>query len=593
LNYFLFKLKQRILSIKLIRFLADILLLINTFINNIMSSPHVKAILTCNLTTIIILSIAYIANFFTAEYSFHKGLQQNQVVVYNFLTSQIYEGELYNKEKEKEKTPASQPEAVAPGGKSPANEKDVNKPPAPVATTAPANNQANSPATLPHVASVVATTPPKAQTAASQPSAPADKLEESGAKHKHPQPQDSTATQVVANQTPAPSVDNQAPAGILDVVTAAIPPRIMDAVTAAIPAGIIDTVTAAIPARIRDAVTAAIPAAILNAVKPAAPAGITDDVTAAAPAIPADPNPTTPIDDLETKTPEELIIENKLATNPKLINVKNLEFRAPDLTPEYKDKYKIVIVIGGLGLSSQTTEYALRLINKITLGFSPYANNLSGWIDKAKYNGYETIINLPMEPYDYKTNDPGPYALLQNSSNTNNIANLDKVILDSYKCVGVYTTSDEVFSQSRELIAPIFDRLSQNNYIYLNGNKPADATLSKIAADYELEFRTVDIFINFEVNNQVILDNLNKLQDIAKDKGYAIGFINPYPTNIDVLEKWIKSLDPASYAIVPLSTILPKRLPISTDSFKPTDASQNRMLEEDFKKRDPYDKTHK
>ena len=74
---------------------------------------------------------------------------------------------------------------------------------------------------------------------------------------------------------------------------------------------------------------------------------------------------------------------------------------------------KAALVIGGLGLNAKTTRQAIQdLPAEITLSFVPYAEGLQGWIDLARANGHEVLLEAPMEPLDYPQNDPGPYTLM-------------------------------------------------------------------------------------------------------------------------------------------------------------------------------------
>ena len=47
---------------------------------------------------------------------------------------------------------------------------------------------------------------------------------------------------------------------------------------------------------------------------------------------------------------------------------------------------------------------------EITLSFVAYSDGLQGWIDMARANGHEVLLEAPMEPLDAAANDPGPIA---------------------------------------------------------------------------------------------------------------------------------------------------------------------------------------
>ena len=50
-------------------------------------------------------------------------------------------------------------------------------------------------------------------------------------------------------------------------------------------------------------------------------------------------------------------------------------------------------MIGGLGLNAKDTRQAIeQLPPEITLSFVPYADGLQGWIDLARANGHEVLL---------------------------------------------------------------------------------------------------------------------------------------------------------------------------------------------------------
>lgn len=230
-------------------------------------------------------------------------------------------------------------------------------------------------------------------------------------------------------------------------------------------------------------------------------------------------------------------------------------FRAPPLPEEDKSKNKIVIIVTDLGLSKSLTLEALQLPKSFTLGFSPYANNVDEWVDQAISKGFETIINLPMQPIDYPVNDPGPYALLQNLSIGENLSRLDWVLSRSKKLVGVYSNPNETFSSTRTNLLPVLENLKKQRKIFAYGNVGNDQSLSSLTGSIASEYTPVHINIDEELNESKITNNLLRLEGLANSKGYAVGFINPYPMTIKLVNNWLDELDKKSSVIVPLSNI--------------------------------------
>ena len=78
---------------------------------------------------------------------------------------------------------------------------------------------------------------------------------------------------------------------------------------------------------------------------------------------------------------------------------------------------RIAIVIGGLGIGASGTSEALgKLPGPVTFAFTPYGTDLDTLVGRARADGHEILLQVPMEPFDYPDNDPGPQTLLTSLS---------------------------------------------------------------------------------------------------------------------------------------------------------------------------------
>ena len=73
------------------------------------------------------------------------------------------------------------------------------------------------------------------------------------------------------------------------------------------------------------------------------------------------------------------------------------------------DRPKIAIVLGGMGLNAGLTRKAIKeLPGDVTFGFAPYGDGLQDQVNRARAQGHEIMLQLPMEPLGYPANNPGP-----------------------------------------------------------------------------------------------------------------------------------------------------------------------------------------
>ncbi|MDF3047603.1 MAG: hypothetical protein K0R73_721 [Candidatus Midichloriaceae bacterium] len=232
------------------------------------------------------------------------------------------------------------------------------------------------------------------------------------------------------------------------------------------------------------------------------------------------------------------------------------KYRVNQLSPEDAKKAKVALIITGLGLSKNQTLEVLESKYKATLGFSPYANDLEGWVDQAVDKGYEVMLNLPMQPVDYQTNDPGAYAMLQNLDKGQNLERLENLLSYSKKVIGVYSLPNEVFSSTKSSMSDIINHLAANNIMLVYGNKKNQDDIKEACKKSSLECLSPSISSDTELNEDKIYKKLQLLENEAMKNGYSIGYLNGYPVSMRALKKWLQQLDSSKVILTPISVVL-------------------------------------
>jgi polysaccharide deacetylase 2 family uncharacterized protein YibQ len=221
-----------------------------------------------------------------------------------------------------------------------------------------------------------------------------------------------------------------------------------------------------------------------------------------------------------------------------------------------KDKRPaIAIVVGSLGLSRSTTDRAFKLVSGITLGFSPYSYNIEELSAQAANIGHEVLINLPLEPLDYPADDPGPHALISDVSEEENQKRLKFILEQAKESIGVYSVDSEKFTRSLNNARSVLSTLRKRNKLFVYGESGRNAALSQVAERVGYPLLANDLIIDKIISAPAINASLYKLEELAKQNGYAIGYANPYPITVDIIDEWTKSLDNKDIQLVPISSI--------------------------------------
>src|SRR6202035_3591328 len=124
--------------------------------------------------------------------------------------------------------------------------------------------------------------------------------------------------------------------------------------------------------------------------------------------------------------------------------------------PGKPDGPRIAIIVSGLGVSSSATADAIaKLPGAVTLGFMPYGSDVAALAGRARTRGHEVLLQVPMEPFDYPDNDPGPQTLLTSLTPQQNIDRLYWLMSRLQGYVGIAGAMGGRFTASEPSFSPV------------------------------------------------------------------------------------------------------------------------------------------
>ncbi len=158
---------------------------------------------------------------------------------------------------------------------------------------------------------------------------------------------------------------------------------------------------------------------------------------------------------------------------------------------------RVAIVIGGLGIGAASTSEALgKLSPAVTFAFAPYAGDLERLVGRARAEGHEVLLQVPMEPFDYPDNDPGPQTLLTSLDAGQNIDRLHWLMSRFQGYVGIANFMGARFTASEQALAPVLREAAKRGLIYLDDGSSPRSLASQIAGANNLPFAKADVVID-------------------------------------------------------------------------------------------------
>jgi polysaccharide deacetylase 2 family uncharacterized protein YibQ len=218
----------------------------------------------------------------------------------------------------------------------------------------------------------------------------------------------------------------------------------------------------------------------------------------------------------------------------------------------FKDngKPKISLVIGGLGLNPATTRAAIEgLPAEVTLSFVPYAEGLQGWIDMARANGHEVLLEIPMEPMDYPDNDPGPYTLLAQAQSEELNKRMDWLLSRAQGYFGVTNYLGGRFLASDSGVQTFAGVVKRRGLAFLDDGQAARVQV------VGLQRASADRVVDDQLSDEAIDRQLLALEAAALDRGKALGAGFAYPVTVKTVAKWAQGLERRGYQLAPASAM--------------------------------------
>jgi uncharacterized protein len=223
-------------------------------------------------------------------------------------------------------------------------------------------------------------------------------------------------------------------------------------------------------------------------------------------------------------------------------------------------KPRIAIIISNLGLSSTYTATALKMMPKnVTLSFSHIAPKLKNWIREARQNGFEVLIDLPMEPIGFPQDDPGRDTLLTTLSEVENLNRLEHIMVQAGGFVGLLATHGSKFTLSSEVLLPVLKSIKARGLLYVDSRSTSRSVGSELSSSIQLPRAFNNIFIDKNPSARNINTKLKELEIIAKKKKFALAIAQPLPITLELLNNWIKGLKAKGIALAPVSAIADKQ----------------------------------
>ena len=219
----------------------------------------------------------------------------------------------------------------------------------------------------------------------------------------------------------------------------------------------------------------------------------------------------------------------------------------------------VAIVVGGLGVgAAKTTDAIMKLPAAVTLAFTPYGSDPTKLAERARAQRHEILLQIPMEPFDYPDNDPGPQTLLTTLTPEQNLDRLYWHLSRFQGYAGIANFMGARFVVTDAVMQPLVREAAKRGLSYFDDGSAPRSVAPSLTAAQAMPFARADISID-AVPTAVEIDRaLGRLEGLAKERGIAVGIASALPISIERVSVWTKALESRGIMLVPLTTAMLK-----------------------------------
>lgn len=217
---------------------------------------------------------------------------------------------------------------------------------------------------------------------------------------------------------------------------------------------------------------------------------------------------------------------------------------------------RIAIIVGGLGLSQTGSNYAINTLPEdITLGFAGNGNSLQRWMQSARRNGHEIILQVPFEPFDYPNNNPGRGTLVTSNDPGSNINLLHEAMGRITNYTGIGNFMGGRFLSDPESFEPIMRDVASRGILFFDDGTSSRSLAETFSKTLGIPFVAADIVLDTTPNKGQVLKKLDDLERIARRNGFAVGTASAFTDSVDAITEWSNEAKARGIEIVGLSAL--------------------------------------
>lgn len=220
-------------------------------------------------------------------------------------------------------------------------------------------------------------------------------------------------------------------------------------------------------------------------------------------------------------------------------------------------KSKVAIIIDDIGWNLSLIKEIEEINKPLTLAILPKAPYSLKILNDIKNNkNFEFILHLPLEPSSPAVcNDKGLIKVNMDKEE------IEKTFEDNVKdflpfVKGVNNHMGSLYTINEEKMEILLSKIKEKNLFFVDSLTNSKSCGYRIAKELGIKTTKRDIFLDISNDSETINSQIDKLIELAKEKGKAIGIGHARKTTLEILKNRISDFEKNSIELVTVSNLL-------------------------------------
>ena len=229
-------------------------------------------------------------------------------------------------------------------------------------------------------------------------------------------------------------------------------------------------------------------------------------------------------------------------------------FLRKDYLPNKAALLSIIIDDFGYHFDRQTRDF-VRFPSPLTLSIIPHLKYSSDIALEASMVNKEILIHMPMEPLNAAYDDDGLVLLTSQSSGEWRIR-LQKAFSLLKTAKGLNNHQGSKATINEDMMRVLMDEIKDQGLFFIDSKTNANSIALNMARQMKIPSAENNIFLDAKDDSEFINSQLDRLAEISKSRGYAIGIGHVRKKTLKVLEKKLPELEARGFQMVSVSDLV-------------------------------------